>query len=167
MYLPWTTAAATIIWWYMFHRKNVIESMQANWLTSNLMWILHLQSARSVVSFLCVRMCLQKQAIHLVFISLDLGQYSRVTFVKGLKSEFILPRLQRLPRPFQRPAISTFDCIEMFLRSACDDHVTLVYSAASWECESVTARIGRRRMWDKPSNVNGSPQLPSISMYFK
>ena len=35
--------------------------------------------------------------------------------------------------------------------------ITLVYSAAFWECESVTTRIDRRRMWDKPSNVNRSP----------
>ena len=57
------TEAATI---HMVHMmpfvslKIVIESMHTNSWILELMWI-HLQVARSVLSFLCLRMCLQMQ----------------------------------------------------------------------------------------------------------
>ena len=46
--------------------KIVIESMQTNSWILKLMWI-HLQVARSVVSFLWLEMCLQMQDLNRVF----------------------------------------------------------------------------------------------------
>jgi hypothetical protein len=85
------TEAATI---HMVHMmlfvslKIVIESMQTNSWILELMWI-HLQVARSVVSFLCLRICLRMQDLNLVFILWDLDQYPRVSFLKELNSDLI------------------------------------------------------------------------------
>ena len=85
--------------------------MQTNSWILKLTWI-HLQAARSVVSFLCLRMCLQMQDLNLVFILWDLDQYPRVSFLKELILISFLsrPRCRCLPRAFQRPAKKRLLC---------------------------------------------------------
>ena len=48
-------------------------------------------------------MSLQKRDLNLVFIPLNGINISEFPFSKEFKSDLILPSLQRLPRPFQRP----------------------------------------------------------------
>ena len=103
--------------------KIVIESMQTNSWILKLMWI-HLQVARSVVSFLWLQMCLQMQDLNLVFTcfySVRFGSISQSCLSQRFKFWFnSSPDPDAFQGLFKDPLRSVY-WAEMFLHSESDD----------------------------------------------